>query len=323
MTISQANPPWLGPEDGRDSIMTVGPERREEALSRLLAADGGTNPEHARRFLRYARDHSVPLDCLWGSVDARGRFQGVVLAVPGAGRSAMVFASHGRTEAQRTCTAKLLKYAGELLPGAGVCLAQGLLDPDDLEAHETFHRGGFRPLATLTYLQRPLRTRLLPPEPDWPEGVSLESCERTGDAELIATLDATYEQTMDCPALRGLRQTSDILEGHRAAGAFDPRLWTLLRVDGQSSGVLLLNASSDRASIELVYLGLARGVRGRGLGLRLLQHGLRLIASRPERSMTLAVDQTNAPALRLYEREHFRAVLQRSALVLPMRAARG
>ena len=118
MTISQANPPWLGPEDGRVSMIAVGPERREEALSRLLAADGGADPDHARRFLRYARDHSVPLDFLWGSVDARGRFQGVVLAVPGAGRSAMVFASHGRTEVQRTCTAGLLEYAGELLTRA-------------------------------------------------------------------------------------------------------------------------------------------------------------------------------------------------------------
>lgn len=315
MTTSQANPPTLGPGDEWPSIVRVGPERREEALARLLALDGGSDPEHARRFLKYARDHSVPLEHLWGRVDGRGRFQSVVLAVPGAGRTAMMFACQAISDPVRKMTAHLLDFAAQRLADGGLQLVQALLDPNEVDARATFETAGFHRLATLSYLERPLRSRLLPPEPQWPAGVSVETCEGVDEQTLVDMLDATYQHTLDCPGLRGLRTTADILAGHRAAGFFDVRLWTLLRNAGEPAGVLLLNPTSDHAGIELVYLGLAPAVRGRGLGLQLLRHGLRLVAGRPERLMTLAVDETNAPAIALYERERFRAVLRREALV--------
>ena len=65
----------------------------------------------------------------------------------------------------------------------------------------------------------------------------------------------------------------------------------------------LLNPASQGQCVELVYLGLALFARGRGLGRRLLRHGIRLLRGRRERLMTLAVDDRNAPALRLYESE--------------------
>ena len=67
--------------------------------------------------------------------------------------------------------------------------------------------------------------------------------------------------------------------------------------------------------MELVYLGLAPGARGRGLGRQLLRHGLGLLHERRERSVTLAVDSRNTPALSLYESEGFRPAVQRAALI--------
>ena len=96
-------------------------------------------------------------------------------------------------------------------------------------------------------------------------------------------------------------------------------MWTLLSIDGKIGGTLLLNPASDRQSIELVYLGLAKWARGRGLGRMLLRHGFSLLAGRPERTINLAVDEANSPALSLYRSEGFVPVLRRVAMIRPVR----
>ena len=53
-----------------------------------------------------------------------------------------------------------------------------------------------------------------------------------------------------------------------------PDWWSILKVDGKSQGVLLFNRAADGNTIELVYLGMSRSVRGRGLGRLLLTNGL-------------------------------------------------
>lgn len=319
MSISQANPAMLKPGDGHNEVIAVGVERRHEAITRLLSGEGGGDPSHTRRFLDYAQEHSVSLEHLWAWVDQRGRFQAVALAVPGAGRSAMCFVSQTATPADHARIGSVLKFGGQRLQQAGIHLAQALVDPHDTSTQAAFFAGGFQQLATLSYLERPLRSRLLPPAPAWPDQCSVSAFQESQQAELIDLLDATYEQTLDCPGLRGHRTTADILEGHRSSGHFDPRLWTILRIDGQAAGALLLNPAADHSSIELVYLGLSRSARGRGLGAQLLRYGLHLIADRPERVMSLAVDDANWPALELYTREHFRAVLRRTAMIRPLR----
>lgn len=321
MSSSQANPSALLPDDDPTpprGFVRIGRELREEALARLLATDGGHDLEHARRFLDYATENQVSLDHLWGVSNARQRFEAVVLAVPGAGRSAMMFVSKGRSPDERELASRLLAHAARELGSSGVHLAQALLDPHEDALRETFVEGGFHELATLSYLERPLRSRSLPGRPIWPADVTVHSAERVSNDELVAALDASYENTMDCPGLRGHRKTEDILAGHRASGLYDASLWTLLRMQGEPAGVLLLNPAADASSIELVYIGLATSARGRGLGVQLLRHGLHQVSSRKERVMTLAVDEANVPAQRLYARENFRPVLRRMAMIRPL-----
>src|SRR5690606_2862219 len=141
------------------------------------------------------------------------------------------------------------------------------------------------------------------------------------EADLLRVLEESYENTLDCPGLRGLRETRDILCGHQATGTFDPSLWTLLFERGAACGALLLNPVPHHRSIELVYLGLAPRARGRGCGKLLLQHGLALLASRDERIVSLAVDEQNAPALALYRSAGFTLSLRRIALVRSLRAS--
>jgi ribosomal protein S18 acetylase RimI-like enzyme len=96
-------------------------------------------------------------------------------------------------------------------------------------------------------------------------------------------------------------------------------LWTLLRIEGEPAGAVLLNPFPAHRTVELVYLGLAPSARGRGLGKQLLQHGLWLLNGRRERTLTLAVDQRNTPALAIYEAAGMRPVVRRVALIRSLR----
>jgi ribosomal protein S18 acetylase RimI-like enzyme len=200
-----------------------------------------------------------------------------------------------------------------------VNLAQVLLDPGHSLERDAFRAAGFFDLAVLSYLRRPLRQiRVRRPEPRWPDGARVAAFNDALNDALINVLAESYEDTLDCPGLKGYRRTQDILDGHRASGLFDPALWTLLWLDGSVVGSLLLNPSVDGSSIELVYLGLIKAVRGRGLGAELLRYGLRLVEGRREQSMHLAVDEANTPAIALYRREGFRPELRRLALIRPL-----
>lgn len=327
MSPSQIKPDELPPPGRFDAEIAAGDVVRvdgrllDAAVVRLVESGASADPHHARRFLEYTSQHKISLDGFWALVDGHGNVQASVLSVPGAGRTAMIFASRPRNAGEVASIGRLIDYAcGQLDPPA-IHLAQTLLDMTDHLEHQSFTVGGFRELASLSYLERAVprgRTNQLTP-PTWPSDAEIRSFDDSLSDVMVAILDSSYEDTLDCPGLRGCRRTQDIFEGHRASGRFDPRLWTVLRIGGQWAGALLLNPAHGHQSIELVYLGLSKWVRGRGLGRSLLRHGLQLVRDRPERVINLAVDEANAPALALYQREGFRAVLRRRALIRPIR----
>ena len=322
MTVSQTNPGQLHPPEGEEPesrIVQVGPAQQLEAVQRLVAVGSPNDRANAQRFMHYAKTNGIQLDAMWGRVDREDRIVQTVLAVPNPGRTAMVFASHPGSPQEVQALGKLIDHAAGRLATREVHLAQLLLEPDESLERQAALAGGFSELATLTYLQRPVSKRTLPASPQWSDGAATEAfAEHLYDDFLLAVM-ATYEDTLDCPKLFGLREPQDILAGHRATGKFDPSLWTLLRVDGKPVGVVLLNPFPEQRTIELVYLGLAPVVRGRGLGRQLLRHALRLLHGRRERIVTLAVDEQNAPALRIYRAEGFRDELRRVALIRSLR----
>ena len=134
-------------------------------------------------------------------------------------------------------------------------------------------------------------------------------------------LRATYEETLDCPGLAELRSDADILEGHRRGGRYEPALWTVLRVEGRDAGAALLNRTPASDAIELTYLGLAKWARGKGLGSLLLAEALWKASQAPERVLTLAVDDRNQPAHRLYRRCGFRTVARRRAFAMRVQSS--
>lgn len=211
--------------------------------------------------------------------------------------------------------AGIIDHACFSLTESVIDLAQALLEPAETLLRDAFLHAAFTELAMLSYLERPLPSRRNKPEPQWPEGVTIDTYQKSNWDELVGVLDATYEETLDCPGLFGLRNTIDILMGHQSSGKFEPALWTILRIDGIARGALLLNPAPASRSVELVYMGLALNARGKGLGTQLLNHGLCILAGRPEHNITLAVDELNTPALALYRRAGFRRTLRRRAMV--------
>ncbi|MEM1165798.1 MAG: N-acetyltransferase [Planctomycetota bacterium] len=287
----------------------------------LVAATAGADPSGGRRFLEAASAHSIDLRTFWVSVDRKPvddvpSVRQAVLAVPGAGRTAVLFTSQPSEAGARAELARVIERACEDLEQA--VLAQVLLSPSEEGAAPSFDEAGFERVARLAYLRRPtpMTGQFRAPAADsWPDAVRVERGVETTDDEWLIALDRTYDGTLDCPRLCGLRDTADVLISHRAAGTHSSDLWWMIRVNGEPHGVMIFAPNTDQSSIELVYVGLSPRLRGCGLGDALMCEGLAALASRPEASISCAVDLENVPARRLYERFGFVEFGRRLAMV--------
>lgn len=290
------------------------------AAARRLIAGGHGDIASAQRLLSAASANGIDMAHLWASFDTgTGQPRQVCLGVVGTGRSAMLFASppQGPEQEQELC-AVIEALCAEM---KGVRLAQALLEPHESAAERAFVQAGFMGVGTLAYLRRPMpaaRDFASSSSPVWPQGVVVRTARSNDEAHLLRAMDRSYEQTLDCPELCGLRDTRDVFESHRLTGVVDLNLWWVVELNGQAEGLMLLNPCPDQSTVELVYLGLSPALRGCGLGRLLLSMGLARLGGRSERYVTCAVDLRNAPALKLYSSLGFAAFAQRVALVKPL-----
>jgi ribosomal protein S18 acetylase RimI-like enzyme len=287
--------------------------------------------------LTAAAVHGIDLSLMWATVDrAAGgratRARQVCLAVPGAGRTAMLILSgpaggdEALERAERVaCIEAACRHLGcpESAPPREVRLVQALPEPPEPWAVRAFEDAGFIKVGDLAYLRRPMWPPLVVAPPTWPAGVTVRNVERVGRGDpdrerLIAALERSYEDTLDCPELCGLRETSDILESHLATGVFDRGLWWLVLREGDPHGCVLLSRCPDQGSVELVYLGLSPQLRGQGIGSRLLEMALARVGGAPGEHITCAVDLRNGPAGRVYGRLGFSEFGRRVAMVRPL-----
>lgn len=304
-------------------IVAVGPTNRVQASARLVERAASDSMSAAKRFLHVAKAHKIDVSNMWASVEDGGAVRQVCLTTPGAGRTAMCFTSTPRSADDEAELALVIGRACAAAPNAAV--AQALLEPDEQRALRAFLGAGFLRIADLSYLRRansPM-PKSAPAPPTLPEGVTIERCRKKDDNALIAALERTYIDTLDCPALCRMRDTRDVLESHRATGEFDPDLWWIIRQDDKPEGAMLFNPCPAQQHIELVYMGLSPALRGKGIGRAVLEYGLGVLAhKRREPTITCAVDRANAPALRLYERAGFADFGKRIALVRPLPGGR-
>jgi mycothiol synthase len=137
-----------------------------------------------------------------------------------------------------------------------------------------------------------------PPEPEWPEGLSVAPF-RDGDGRAVH--EALAESFQD----EWGHVQMDYEDWQRArldADDFEPEVWSVVR-DGEEIAAVARCDVYRYGGGWVAGLGVRRPWRRRGLGLALLQHSFRLFHARGERSVGLGVDSENPTgATRLYER---------------------
>jgi GNAT superfamily N-acetyltransferase len=291
-------------------MYVIRPARRSEqraAVSVLLyrpETDTGELHRQIDTLLRYASRQHLSLEhCLVAG--EQGTIETACLCVDAPGRtSSMFIPNHVPTPAHAELIVALLKEAVSAAQGRHVRLIQGLVAPGAATERDLFAQAGFDRLTELIYLERdvtaPIARGLPAPPVEW------EPYSTRRHEEFARVVEATYEASLDCAVLSGVREIEDTLASHHSAGEFDPRLWLLAQVQGQPVGVLLLARMPERASVEVVYMGLVPEVRGHGLGATLLRRALDVARSQGVSLVTLTVDVENAPARALYAAFAFR-----------------
>ena len=241
-----------------------------------------------------------------------------ILPIISPGRTALLLGASQRPfELGEEDLAKLINAACARFADRGVHLVQVLLEPVDQQGMSLFASQGFQRIAELLYLRAPVR----PPrgELSLPPGWEWEIYSDHRREEFSETILASYQQSLDCPALNGLRDIQDVIAGHLAGGEFDPRYWFLLRADQRAIGVLLLNRVPRSDMAEVAYLGVIPEARGTGAGTVMMRQAFATARQMKLRSLTLAVDSVNSPALRLYYKNGMQQVGSKIAMFRDMR----
>jgi len=293
-------PPLIGP---------ACPERQGEVLSLvfrgLLAEDRGRRVE---ALLDGARSSGLPLD---GLLEARrgGRLVGGVFSEVLVGKTAVVWPPRLVADEPVATAGQLLAASSEFLIERQIRIAHTLLEPGMTADGPTLLANGFEPLAELLYLASPEETF---PRSRPASALEFEPYSPASHDRVARVVEATYEGTLDCPRLNGVRHIEDVLAGYRATGAFSPSRWLLVRHRGKDIGCLLLADHSEHENWELVYMGLVPSARGNGWGTDIARHAQWLTHQAGRPRLVLAVDRANAPAIRVYSMLGFHVCDRRS-----------
>lgn len=213
---------------------------------------------------------------------------------------------------------ELLARLTEALAARGCTLAQSLLISADSAEAEALRGAGFQHLAELTYLVGETLDVGLRPVDAGPSGereLDFESFEPHERMRMADVVERSYVDTLDCPALNGLRTGLEMLDEYEVAGRGGASLWRFVKQAGRDVGCLILAEHAEQDQVELVYMGLVPEARGRSWGALVARESLRIAASLGRARVVLAVDGANSPAVKAYERVGFLPWEQRSAFI--------
>lgn len=219
---------------------------------------------------------------------------GVIVALPLAGAGAVFWAPMiKKVRNQADIENQLMQAALHWLRKRGVKVAHALLNSEDARADGIFLRNGFAHVTRMQYLQALVR-------PFDPPPLSIRTYAEVDAGLFQRTIEQTYEGTLDCPELTGVRTMDEVIEGHQAQGEFDPGRWWLAHHAGAAAGVLLLADMPAWRSWDISYLGVTSGARRCGIARQMIQLAFNAAHSAGVSELTVAVDVRNEPAWKLY-----------------------
>lgn len=285
-------------------IVSSPPNRVQKALSMVLAdLPPSDRAATVQVFVAEAEGGRLPLD---GLLEARrqGRMVGAVFSLVEVGRTAVVWPPRLASREPMATARALLAATCERLERESVVAANAILPAANDWDDRVLRGAGFEPLVELFYLacQQDSFPASRPQSP-----LKFEPYRSANHARLAGLVEATYVGSLDCPAVDGVRQVEDVLEGYRATGEFAPERWLIVRHAGKDVGCLLLADHPEQQNLELVYMGVAPSSRGNGWGAQIARHAQWIAATMGRERLVLAVDAENGPALRAYAAVGFEA----------------
>ncbi len=264
--------------------------------STLASQDPNGSADH---FVSYLAEQNLEINWKLAIVDGE-RLLGACLGIVSPGRTAMILPSVCAPRSP-LCSAvtRALMNLEHFARHEDLVILQSLIPEQGEGQAHALADAGYKYLADLRYLALVIR--------DQPSSVALshklvleDYCAVDKDV-FLRTLEKTYEGSVDCPALTGLRATEDILLSHLHTGIHDPKLWFLARVNGKPIGVLLLTHVPLRSAMEIVYVGVVPEARGNSYGRYLVNLAIEKASMANRNHLMLAVDQRNHYAMKIYE----------------------
>ena len=294
-------------------IEPVADDRRNEALGYLLTGRTPRPGRHAQAeaFDQTIRRRAVQVDLWWAL--RKGRCVAAAMTAENPGRSAQLFYGPPGRGADTQVAAELIRSLCAATLARNVAFIQAVTERRQRRIKAVLAAAGFEHLAELDSMQIDLPHA----SPDR-TGPSLRwrTRQQWRPNELADVLTATYQESLDCPKLNGLRGPGDVIAGHQSLGVFCPQTWWIVDVDDRAAGCCLVNDTSDPSAGMIVYLGVAAPLRGRGLGRTMIRHVADVATRRGKSALTLAVDLRNTYALNVYRAEGFRVIDSRTALLI-------
>jgi ribosomal protein S18 acetylase RimI-like enzyme len=269
------------------------------------------DPAAADRLLSLLRTSEVDSAGFFAATDEIGRVLAAVLAVAQPGAQGQLLPPHATEE---TVSDRLLAHANDWLESLGAKVVQVNLPEEDRHCGDALVRAGFWRVTRLLHFARETAGR----------GASADTVVRllpyadVDPAVFAETLIASYEGSLDCPELDGVRTAEEVIDGYRGPAGPSPA-WFLSADDDDPTGVLLLAPGDAADELELAYLGVVPAARGRKLGSALARAAVRIAADRGAARLTTGVDERNHPAIRMYDGEGF-ALTGRSVAYLRISA---
>jgi mycothiol synthase len=238
---------------------------------------------------------------IWVAVEANQVVGAVIcLRIPGA--SALVWPPQAKSgTASAHVEDSLMTECCSWLRSQKVRIAQCLLEQKDELLAEPLLRYGFRKVTSLTYMRHDLSR--VPAKLS--TALRYQSYREADRALFCATLEKTYEGTLDCPELNGVRTIEEIITGHISQGRHDPDRWWLAFDGAVPVAVLLLAKIPEWHGWDLSYLGVVPEARRRGFAQTLAFKAVWECRQAGQSKITLSVDQRNLPAQFLYEKIGF------------------
>jgi len=297
-------------------ISAVPRSKRSEAL-RFIAAgavrDRTTADRRVQTLARVAEQYGDRNVALWWSRWGRVCVAASML-VERPGRTGMLFHSPAGLEGvDSDALEQLVREISRDALARGMTLVQALKRPDAKRDVAMLEAAGYELLARLVHMRLELGD-LRPPDRD--PGITWKTYAEFSEEKFGKLIGRTYEGTLDCPALAGMREIGDVIAGHKASGVFRPESWWIAYRDLRASGCILVNDSQDGLTCEIVYMGVAPEQRGCGLGKAMLQRASEHARKRERTAMTLSVDAANHYAIARYKSEGFREKYRRLACVM-------